>query len=131
MSKHYDIFNAIILISLGSICGSYLRFKTVNYINLITKTKYLSIFTVNTFATFLLAISSTLIFENNLIVSKESTNLFLFAGFLGSFSTFSSFIVDLHSLINDKKWFHSLSFITLSIIGSIFAAFLGFKFASI
>ncbi|WP_320663658.1 CrcB family protein [Prochlorococcus sp. MIT 1223] len=131
MSKYYDIFNAIILISFGSICGCYIRFKAVNYINSISKIKYLAIFIVNTFATFLLALVSNLIFNNTLIAFKDSIILFLMIGFLGSLSTFSSFILALQSLINDKKWFHSLSFIMLSIVGGIFAAFLGFKLASI
>lgn len=53
---------------------------------------------------------------------------FAVVGFLGAFTTFSSFAMDNHRLMADAP-FHVISNIIISIIGSLIAVWLGFKLA--
>ena len=50
---------------------------------------------------------------------------FLAIGVLGGFTTFSSFALDVVSLYEKKQYFASMGYMSISVIGSILALFLG------
>ena len=51
---------------------------------------------------------------------------FLIIGFLGSFTTFSTFSMEVIEFINDKRFINALFYIILSVSLCIFGAFLGY-----
>lgn len=63
------------------------------------------------------------------LVTRELTNgplsLFLGAGILGGYTTFSTYNVELVTLINARRWGAALSYAILSLAGGLLAAGLG------
>ncbi|MEC7381124.1 MAG: CrcB family protein, partial [Pseudomonadota bacterium] len=51
---------------------------------------------------------------------------FIIVGFLGGFTTFSAFSIDVLSLIMEKQYFTSMLYISLTFIFSLSSVFLGF-----
>ncbi|WP_156289741.1 fluoride efflux transporter CrcB [Oceanobacillus salinisoli] len=47
-------------------------------------------------------------------------------GFFGAFTTFSTYSVEAVQLYNEKKWTKLVTYVTLSIFGSILTFFIGF-----
>jgi len=107
-------FNSIILILLGSTFGLILRlhiqenFKKKAYFDI------QNISTVNFIASFFLGILVALNFINNEIL------LLIYIGFLGSLSTFSSFIYQLFILFRERKFlrlfFHYIEVLVFSFL---------------
>ena len=62
--------------------------------------------------------------EKNLRVS-------LIIRLLGGFTTFSTFSMDLYSLINKSLYLHAISYLLISIIGGLIFFVLGQKFANL
>lgn len=111
----------IIIAGIGGILGSIARFSTGN---LISK-KFKGIFPVGTFiinisGAFLLGILSTLHTEKNIYV-------FLADGFLGAYTTFSTFMSENFSLFEAGKRKNAALYIILSLILGISGFILGTK----
>ncbi|MEL0185241.1 MAG: CrcB family protein [Hyphomicrobiales bacterium] len=64
-------------------------------------------------------------FFNNYIFISESTKLLLTVGFLGGFTTFSTFSIDAFILYQNYGKFFAVSYIILSVVLSLFALLLG------
>jgi fluoride exporter len=62
-------------------------------------------------------------------LSKISENLVLLVsvGFFGSFTTFSAFSLEAYDLIRRQEWEKAIIYIFLTIVGSLFAYWLGFS----
>lgn len=80
-------------------------------------------FVVNLVGSFAIGILYGL-FRNNLNVSN-SLYLFLTIGFLGGFTTFSSFSLDAYKLIQSGELIFGLIYIVLSVLLSLIFTFLG------
>ena len=105
--------SSIIIVLLGSTFGLILRILIQNNISINTGFDIQNTSIVNFIASFFLGILVALNFVSNNI-------LFLFyTGFLGSFSTFSSFIYQLFVLLQKRKFlslfFHYLEVILISL----------------
>ena len=116
-------FEVIFMISLGAIFGintRYLIIKKFKYFNLRNDIKILII---NLISAFLLGISFPIIYqENNL-----NSNLYCFLiSFFTSFSTFSSFIYDLFSLIKKRKFKRLIFILIFSIPVGLIVFYLGY-----
>ncbi len=70
------------------------------------------------------AIGSVIALAGVRLVSPDA-RLFLAIGVLGGFTTFSTFSYDTLSLINEGAMFQASMYVVASVLGSIFAAFLG------
>ena len=116
----------IILVSLGAILGANTRFKILNNLKIFNIRKDFFILIINTFSSFCLGLFLTLI--ERFISSIYSYQLVLFfsIGFLGSLSTFSSFVYDLFELCLQLKFSRALKLFIISLSLGIIAFAFGF-----
>tara|TARA_B100000579_G_C22714866_1_gene796403 strand:- start:715 stop:1104 length:390 start_codon:yes stop_codon:yes gene_type:complete len=109
-----NLFQDIILISIGAVFGVNSRFLIYQKLKEININGKYSIFLINTFSSFFLgffiSISSKI---TSLNVSSQLV-LFFVIGFLGSLSTFSTFIYDLFQLFREYKFLNALKLFIFS-----------------
>ena len=60
--------------------------------------------------------------------NEDIIKYFLMIGFLGSFTTFSSFSIEVINMIESNNYFYAILYILLSLLLNIFAAFVGFNY---
>lgn len=113
----------LILVATGGFLGAISRYavsKKLNY-------KFPFIF----LGTFLINISGSLVlgFLVNIHLSTE-TNLFMGIGFLGSFTTFSTFKIENIALVQSNQDKQFLIYLFLTYIAGILFAFIGFWLAN-
>ncbi|OPJ60985.1 fluoride efflux transporter CrcB [Clostridium oryzae] len=78
---------------------------------------------INLIGSFLMALILTISLEVKEI--KEELRLGLTTGFLGAFTTFSTLCKELVKLLQSRMYFSALSYLTMSIIFGLSAAYLG------
>ncbi len=121
-----NLFQDIILISIGAVFGVNSRFLIYQKLKEININGKYSIFLINTFSSFFLgffiSISSKI---TSLNVSSQLV-LFFVIGFLGSLSTFSTFIYDLFQLFRENKFLNALKLFIFSYSLGTSALALGF-----
>lgn len=86
--------DSALLISLGAVPGAWLRFRLVNHLEPMLPRRHWGTLTVNGLACFVLGLLVSL--EHSCGAGSQRLMLLLVTGFLGSFSTFSSFIGEVH-----------------------------------
>tara|TARA_Y100001968_G_C19062492_1_gene574438 strand:+ start:128 stop:514 length:387 start_codon:yes stop_codon:yes gene_type:complete len=128
MLKIFENANYLFLVSTGSILGVISRLLILDYFELRFNRKELGLVIINLLATFIFGFTFSIFFENGLI---NSLWLIFFVGFLGSFSTFSSFILDLLSQSLQNKWRELFLILSVNILGGVLLAFLGFKLGKV
>ncbi len=127
------MINNILLVALGGVIGSTLRFfiseiyinsckDIVGYIGKFP----ISTFTVNIIGSFFAGIVYFFIISTT---NDTSSNLkhFVLIGILGSFTTFSSFSLDSFRLLNSNNYTLFFIYIFLSVLFSILFFFAGFN----
>ncbi len=131
MPDFIQILFSFILVSLGAILGSSLRWYILNKLEVVFNNTFFAIFSINNIAIFLLGI--LLGFFNRYQFNLYSNPFFLLfgVGLLGSLSTFSSFIMELLEFLSKKKFKKFFFLSTLSIISGIIVAFLGYELSNI
>lgn len=80
-----------LLVAIGAVPGAWLRFRLVNHFEPMLPRKHWATFSVNVTACFALGLVSALARRCG---SNADVSLLLSTGFLGSFSTFSTFSVE-------------------------------------
>ena len=113
-----------LLVSLGTLLGSNIRFIT--YEKLVSKkiTKEYSILIINTSASFLLGFFFSFLTRISSLNLSDKLVLLFLIGFLGSLSTFSTFIYDTFELFLKIRFFRALNlFFISSALGVISLAF--------
>ena len=109
-----DLLQDIILIAIGAVFGVNSRFLIYQKLNEININGKFSIFLINIFSCFFLgffiSISSNV---KSLNVSSQLA-LFFVIGFIGSLSTFSTFIYDLFELCREYKFLKALKLFIFS-----------------
>jgi CrcB protein len=105
--------------------GAVSRYALGNYVN----NKYPSLFPLGTFiinvlGSFLLGMLNHFDFEKSI---SSATFVFIGVGFLGGFTTFSTFGYETVQLIVNKKIRIALLYVILSTFVSILAAFIGYS----
>ncbi|KAF2955627.1 fluoride efflux transporter CrcB [Marinitoga sp. 38H-ov] len=118
---------SLIYIGLGGFCGAILRYLLSKYINTlfsIGNMPYGTLF-VNILGAFILS------FLMSLSVYKleipKSFMLFFATGFIGSFTTFSTFMYETIILSEESFSLYSLLYLSLSIILGLLFSFLGYS----
>ena len=123
--------NEILLVSLGAILGANIRFHINNKLEKKLKVrKDFSILIINTFASFCLGLFLSLLKLFSTFIYSYQLILFFSIGFLGSLSSFSSFVYDLFDLCLQLKFSRALKLFIASISLGIFAFAFGFLFVS-
>jgi CrcB protein len=114
-----------LLVGIGGFFGANARFLVGTWIGSTFGTRFpLGTFVVNISGCFLIGILGTVILER-LIARPEQVQLLLAIGFLGAYTTFSSFEFENHALLVDGEWLTTTLNIVLSVVAGLVAVRLG------
>jgi CrcB protein len=92
-----------LLIAVGAVPGAWLRFRVVDHLRPMLPRKHWGTFGVNMVACFSLGLIVAL--EQSCGEEARRTLLLVGTGFLGSFSTLSSFIGEWRAELLERRWF--------------------------
>ena len=120
-----------LLIAVGAAPGALLRLQLSKKFSSYTNSKLNGVLIVNIISTFLLGLFLALQQKIVSLSVNQSLYLLICVGFLGSFSTFSSFIFELYSFDLRNRFFDFLFMIIVSITLGLFSAFLGHYFGNL
>jgi len=113
----------VLAIGFGSFLGGISRYLITIFIqNKILSTFPYGTLAVNIVGCFLIGIVYGLSTRGNFNVEWR---LFLATGFLGGFTTFSSFANDTVSMLRDAQYWHAFSYIAVSVLIGVAATFGG------
>ena len=104
----------IFLIALGAIIGANVRYFFLRKLEIIRYSEY-RLLTINLFSSFILGLLFPFFIKTNLKIEEELIFLFLFS-FIGSLSSFSTFISDFYMLILNNNLKRSTLLIFFSIV---------------
>ena len=116
----------IFFVSIGSILGANIRFRFHNKLEKLRLRKGFLILTINTFASFLLGLLLSIIDKFKPFIYSDQLVLFFSIGFLGSLSTFSSFVYDLFDLCMHLNFLRALKLCMISVSFGIISFAFGF-----
>ena len=125
MSEWTEEYKSYALIAIGAIPGAWLRMYMSRYLSSILLHKYLGTLSINIFACCLLG----------LFLALQANNfspfiLIISVGFLGSLSTFSTFIFEFLDSLLEYRLREAFSIALISIIGGLIAFYAGFCIVS-
>ena len=105
-----------------------MRMYLINYCNFRFSSRYFGTFFVNISASFALGFvyANQKLSDIDLLKNNSPVFILICVGFLGSLSTFSTFIIDLLNTVLDRNVKSFFLLALFSIIGGLFAVFLGF-----
>ncbi len=111
--------SAAFLVALGAVPGAWLRYRVVDHFEPMLPRKHWGTFGVNVIACFALGLLVGL--EESCGEAAKRVLLILGTGFLGSFSTFSTFIAELHAVLRQRLWREALVLVLGSVAGGLLA----------
>jgi CrcB protein len=93
-----------LLVGVGGFLGANARFIVARWAGMLLETRFpLGTFVINMSGAFLLGIVGTIVAEK-VIPNSDTVRLALGVGFLGAFTTFSTFEFETHALFEDGSW---------------------------
>lgn len=110
---------AALLVALGAVPGAWLRFRLVNHLVPMLPRKHWGTLGVNLIACFALGLIVSL--GEDCGEAMQRLLLLLGTGFLGSFSTFSTFMAELHRVLQQRHWREALLLAGGSVLGGLAA----------
>ena len=120
-----DTFQHILLVSIGAVFGVNARLIIYQKLKQININRYFIILAINTFSCFLLGLFISILPKIKSLTFSSQLELFFLIGFLGSLSTFSTFVYDLFDSFIKLKFFRALKLFALSFSLGIIAVALG------
>jgi CrcB protein len=112
-----------ILVGIGGFIGANARFVVARLVGAMFETRFpLGTFVINVSGSFLLGVLGTIVAQR-VMPSSESMRLALGVGFLGAYTTFSTFEYETHALFDDGSWFTA----TTNMVASLFVGFLAVR----
>ena len=112
-----------LLIGLGGFIGANARFVVARLVGALFETRFpLGTFVINVSGSFLLGVLGTLVAQR-VMPNSESMRLALGVGFLGAFTTFSTFEFETHALFDDGSWLTA----TTNMFASLFVGLLAVR----
>ncbi len=121
-----DKLQDLLFVSLGSILGTCTRFLMFIKLEKILLKKGYSILTINTFASFCLGFFLSFITDTNAFKLLDKLVLFFVIGFLGSLSSFSTFVYDLFDLWSKNEFASASKLLIISLFLGISSLALGY-----
>lgn len=117
-----------ILVGVGGGLGAMTRFGLTQATADISKQIPFGIFLCNVIGSFFIGVIAAFLIKTSLFNEEISVNIraFLVTGFLGGFTTFSSFSLDVLNLLQRGEILIALSYIFVSVLISLLAVVLGF-----
>ena len=118
--------NILLVIFLGGGTGATLRYLILEiiYRTFPSSVGYGTI-SVNLIGAFLMG--ALFYFISSKLLINEHIKIFLTIGFLGGFTTFSSFNLDFYNLLEASNYLQAILYVLISLIGTITLFFLGFN----
>ena len=113
----------LLLVSLGGALGAPLRFILSS---LIQNSFPFNTLIINVSGSFLIGVFAVLI-KNFEILAEDIFKYFLMVGFLGSFTTFSAFSIEVVNLYNLGNYYYAVLYTSASLVLNIIAAFRGYN----
>ena len=112
-----------LLVGVGGFVGATARFVVARVVGAMFETKFpLGTFVINVSGSFLLGILGTVV-ALKVMPNSESMRLALGVGFLGAYTTFSTFEFETHALIDDGSWLTA----TTNMFGSLLIGLLAVR----
>jgi CrcB protein len=112
-----------LLVGLGGFIGANTRFVVARLVGGLFDTTFpLGTFVINVSGSFLLGVLGTLVAQK-VTPNAESMRLALGVGFLGAFTTFSTFEFETHALFDDGSWLIA----TANMFASLFVGLLAVR----
>jgi fluoride exporter len=103
-----------LLIGAGGCVGAIARWLMTRWIDPLAASRFpVATFTINVLGSFLLGVLGVLVVAKG-SAQAEAWRLALGVGFLGAFTTFSTFEFETHSLIEDRAWLLAAGYVLLS-----------------
>lgn len=112
-----------LLVGVGGFIGANARFIVARLVGAMFETKFpLGTFVINVSGSFLLGILGAIVAQR-VMPNSESLRLALGVGFLGAYTTFSTFEYETHALFEDGSWFTA----TTNMAASLFVGLLAVR----
>ena len=112
-----------LLVGVGGFVGANARFVVARGVGALFGTRFpLGTFAINISGSFLLGALGTII-ALKLMPNSESVRLALGVGFLGAFTTFSTFEFETHALFEDGSWLMAAT----NMFGSLFVGLIALR----
>jgi fluoride exporter len=93
-----------VLVGVGGFIGANVRFVVARLVGALFETTFpLGTFIINVSGSFLLGVLGTIVVQK-VMPSSEAMRLALGVGFLGAYTTFSTFEFETHALLADGAW---------------------------
>ena len=110
-----------LLVGIGGFLGAIARFLIARWTDAFLETRFpLGTFIINVSGSFLLGIIGTLV-AKKIFSSSDGIRLALAVGFLGAYTTFSTFELETHALFEDGSWLIALTNIVVSVLLGLIA----------
>ncbi len=110
-----------VLVGLGGFVGAIARFLVGRWSGVLFDTRFpLGTFVINISGSFLLGVLGTLVAER-VWPNPDALRLALGIGFLGAFTTFSTFEFETHALLEDGSWLLAALNVTASLLLGLIA----------
>jgi len=112
-----------LLIGVGGFVGANVRYVVARLVGALFEARFpLGTFTININGSFLLGVLGTVVAQKA-IPNSEAMRLALGVGFLGAFTTFSTFEFETHALFDDGSWLTA----TTNMFASLFVGLLAVR----
>ena len=112
-----------LLVALGAVPGAWLRFRLVNHLEPLLPRRHWGTFGVNLIACFALGLLTAL--QSSANPGSHRLMLLLSTGFLGSFSTFSTFIAECAQSLERGERLPAFTLLAASLAGGLLAFLVG------
>jgi len=116
-----------LLVALGAVPGAWLRLKWVNHLQPMVPQKHWGTFAVNVIACFSLGLVLALLERCG---AATGVALLIGVGFLGSLSTFSTFVVEVLNELRAGQNLLALALVLASLLSGLLAAAAGYGLGS-
>ena len=120
-----DNFEKLFFVSFGAILGANLRYTIFEKLREKHIKKETAILFINNLSCFCLGLTSSKL-QDVYLLNASQLGLFISIGFLGSLSTFSTFMNDIFELIIQKRLKEAIKIFIFSVFFSLFLISLGF-----
>lgn len=110
-----------VLVGLGGCLGANARYAVARGVAAVVDTRFpLGTFLINVSGSFLLGVLGAVIAQK-VTPQSEAMRLALGIGFLGGFTTFSTFELETHALLGDGSWLLAAANVCASVLFGLFA----------